>query len=61
MLLQDFMLDEIRFKDYQTRLRFDETLLKKRAALEGYKAKLRSAIAVRYELKRPEAPMIVLK
>jgi len=55
------MLDEIRFKDYQTRLRFDETLLKKRAALEGYKAKLRSAIAVRYELKRPEAPMIVLK
>lgn len=61
LLLQDFMMEEMFFKDYQTRLQFDETLLKKRADFEVYKEQLRIAIAARYDLKRPEAPMIVLK
>lgn len=61
LLLHDFMMEEMLFKDYQTRLQFDETLLKKRAAFEVYKEQLRSAIAARYNLKPPEAPLIVLK
>jgi hypothetical protein len=61
LLLQDFMMEEMLFRDYQMRLQFDETLLKKRAAFGVYKEQLRSAIAARYDLKRPEAPTIVLK
>jgi hypothetical protein len=61
LLLHDFMMEEMLFKDYQTRLQFDETLLKMRAEFQLYKEQLRSTIAARYDLKPPEAPMVVLK
>jgi hypothetical protein len=61
LLLQDFMMEEMLFKDYQTRLQFDEKLLKMRVEFEVYKERVRLFIAARYEIKRPEGSMVVLK
>jgi hypothetical protein len=38
-----------------------EKLLKMRVEFEVYKERLRLSIAARYEIKRPEGPMVVLK
>jgi hypothetical protein len=61
LLLQDFMMEEMLFKDYQTRLQFDEKLLKMRADFEVYKERLRLSIAARYDINRRGDPMVVLK
>jgi hypothetical protein len=59
LLLHDFMMEEMLFKDYLTRLQFDEKLLRMRAQFEVYKEKLRWSLATRYNLTPPPAPTIV--
>jgi len=59
LLLHDFMMEEMLFKDYFTRLQFDEKLLKMRARFEVYKEQLRRDIAARYNLTPPAGPTIV--
>jgi hypothetical protein len=61
LLLHDFMMEEMLFEDYQMRLQFDEKLLKMRAQFETYKEQLRITLAARYDIKRPDGPVIVLK
>jgi hypothetical protein len=59
LLLHDFMMEEMLFKDYFTRLQFDEKLLTMRARFEVYKEQLRRDIATRYNLTPPAGPTIV--
>ena len=59
LLLHDFMVEEMLFKDYRTRLQFDEKLLKMRAKFEVYKEQLRGSIAARYSITPPAGPTIV--
>ncbi len=59
LLLHDFMMEEMLFKDYFTRLQFDEKLLTMRARFEVYKEELRRDIATRYNLTPPAGPTIV--
>lgn len=61
MLLMDFMMEETFFKDYQMRFQFDERLLTMRREFEIYKERLRSALITRYDIRRPEVPMVALK
>jgi hypothetical protein len=61
MLLIDFVMEETLFKDYQMRLQFDEQLLTMRREFEIYKERLRSTLIARYNIKPPEAPLVVLK
>ena len=59
LLLHDFMVEEMLFKDYRTRLQFDEKLLKMRAKFEVYKEQLRRSIAARYSITPLAGPTIV--
>jgi hypothetical protein len=52
-------MEEMLFKDYFTRLQFDEKLLTMRARFEVYKEQLRRDIANRYNLTPPAGPTIV--
>jgi hypothetical protein len=61
MLLTDFKMEETLFKDYETRLQFDEKLLTMRREFENYKERLRRALAARYNIKPPQTPTVVLK
>jgi hypothetical protein len=47
------------FKDYRTRLQFDEKLLKMRGKFENYKEQLRRSIAARYNIIPPAGPSVV--
>jgi hypothetical protein len=60
LLLHDFMMEEMLFKDYQTRLQFDEKLLTMRARFEVRKEQLRASLAARYNLTPPAGPCVVL-
>ena len=59
LLLNDFMMEEMLFKDYRTRLQFDEKLLTMRAKFEVYKEQLRRSLAARYSLTPPAGPRVV--
>ncbi len=59
MLLIDFKMEETFFKDYQMRFQFDEKLLTMRREFEVYKEQIRTFLTTRYNVKRPEAPLIV--
>jgi len=60
MLLTVFKMEEALFKDYEMRFQFEENLLKMRREFESYKEQLRRSIIMRYDLKPPELPLIVL-
>jgi hypothetical protein len=59
LLLHDFMMEEMLFKDYRTRLQFDEKLLKMRAQFEVYKEQLSRSIATRYNIIPRAGPSVV--
>lgn len=59
MLLTFFKMEETLYKDYETRFQFDEKLLTMRREFERYKEQLRRLIITRYEVKRPESPLVV--
>jgi hypothetical protein len=58
LLLTSFKMEETLFKDYETRLQFDEGLMRMRSDFERYKEQLRAILKVRYNVKLP-APLIV--
>jgi hypothetical protein len=59
LLLHDFTMEEMLFKDYRTRLQFDEKLLTMRAKFEVYKEQLRRSLAGRYSLSPPAGLRVV--
>jgi hypothetical protein len=61
MLLMVFVMEDTFFKDYRARFQFDEKLLIMRGELNDHKERVRASLTARYNIKRAEAPLIVLK
>jgi hypothetical protein len=55
MLLACFTMEQAFFLDYESRLKFDDTLLKMRAEFETRKERLRRELIVRYKVQPPPA------
>ena len=53
MLLTCFVMENIFFDDYKTRLQFDNQLLRMRQEFETYKEQLRRTLIVRYKVRPP--------
>lgn len=53
MLLACFTMEQTLFLDYESRLKFDDTLLKMRAEFETRKERLRRELIVRYNVQLP--------
>ena len=53
MLLACFTMERTFFLDYESRLKFDDTLLKMRAEFEARKEQLRRELIVRYNVQPP--------
>jgi hypothetical protein len=55
MLLICFTMEQILFRDYESRLRFDDRLLQMRAEFEHRKEQLRKELIVRLKVPPPAA------
>jgi hypothetical protein len=61
MLLICFTMEQTLFRDYESRLKFDDTLLRMRAEFEHRKEHLRKDLIVRLEVPPPAAPAVSLQ
>jgi len=59
MLLTCFTMERILFKDHETRLQFDESLLQMRAKFEIYKERLRKRLIARYKIPPPRPKSMI--
>jgi len=58
MLLTCFTMEQTLFRDYESRLKFDDALLRMRAEFENRKEQLRKDLIVRYNVPPPDARVV---